>query len=308
MPDVMTVTGPVDTATLGFTHSHEHVLWDYWNLIPSYAHIHDDETVAVRELQDFVAAGGRSMVECSTRGIWDDPLALRRVSVASGVNLIAGVGWYRERVYPRRVFESTINQLADHLVEEITTGMSGTDVRPGVIGEIGTERGHFSPAEERVFRAAARAARETGVPVVTHTTHFGELALDQIDVLADEGLSPDRIVISHLGDRVDTALLLAIARRGVHLSIDNIGYVGDGYPGDEVRATNVMVLAEAGFADQVVLGTDVAATPQLLTYGGRGYGSLARDFVPRLEKLGAPPELVTRVTGTNLATMLVPRR
>jgi len=304
----MTVTGPVDTADLGFTHSHEHVLWDYWDLLPSYAHIHDDETVAIRELRAYRAAGGQSLVDCSTRGIWDDPEALRRVSRASGVTIVTGAGWYRERVYPRRVFESTINQLADHLVDEITNGFSGTDVRPGIIGEIGTERGHFSPAEERVFRAAARAARETGVAVVTHTTHFGELALDQIDVLADEGLAPDRIVISHLGDRIDTGLLLAIARRGVHLSIDNIGYVGDGYPGDDVRATNVMMLAATGHEDQIVLGTDVAATPQLATYGGRGYGSLAREFLPRLARLGASPELIRKVTVSNIAAVLATRR
>lgn len=307
MPDVMTVTGPVAAADLGFTHSHEHVLWDYWNLIPSYAHVHDDEAVAIRELAAFAAAGGGSLVDCSTRGIWDDPVALRRVSEGSGVKIVAGTGWYRERVYPPLVFESTINQLTDHLVNEIGSGMSGTDVRPGVIGEIGTERGHVSPAEERVFRAAARAARETGVAVITHTTHFGELALDQIDILADEGLSPDRIVISHLGDRVDTALLMAIARRGVHLSIDNIGYTGDGYPSDDVRAANVLALAEAGHGDQVVLGSDIAATPQLATYGGHGYAALARSFIPLLRRLGADEDLITKVTTTNIATVLARR-
>src|SRR3989454_3311754 len=109
-------------------------------------------------------------------------------------------------------------------------------LRTGVIGEIGTDRYWITPAEERVFRAAARAQRRTGVTIVTHTTHFGELALEQIALLREEGVAPNRIVISHLGDSFDTRRLLAIAREGVYLSVDNIGYKGDGYPGDDVRA------------------------------------------------------------------------
>jgi predicted metal-dependent phosphotriesterase family hydrolase len=45
-----------------------------------------------------------------------------------------------------------------------------------------------SPAQERVFRAAARADRRTGCPIMTHTTHFGELAVEQLDLLQEEGV------------------------------------------------------------------------------------------------------------------------
>ena len=79
--------------------------------------------------------------------------------------------------------------LADRLVRELTVGVDGTDIRAGFIGEIGTERGHISPAQERVFRAAARAHRRTGCPILTHTTHFGELAMEQLDLLGEEGVA-----------------------------------------------------------------------------------------------------------------------
>ena len=80
-------------------------------------------------------------------------------------------------------------------------GVDGTNVRAGFIGEIGTERKFITPAQERVFRASARAHLRTGASIMTHTTHFGELALEQISLLREEGVPPARIIISHLGDR-----------------------------------------------------------------------------------------------------------
>lgn len=308
MPSTMTVTGPRDTATLGVVSSHEHVLWDYFQMLPSYAHIHDDEDLAAKELSAFADAGGGAMVECSTVGIRTDVTALRRISERSGVALIAGAGWYRERLYPAVVHESTINQLADVLVSEITQGLDGTDVRAGVIGEIGTERGHISPAEERVFRAAARAARETGVPVLTHTTHFGELAHDQLDILADEGLPPDRVLISHLGDRPSDPELCVLAGRGAYVSVDNIGYRGNGYPGDEVRAENVKALCDAGYSSRVVLGCDISSTDSLRAHGGHGYDWLLTSFVPRLRDLGVDDDELRKLTQTNMADALGSRQ
>jgi phosphotriesterase-related protein len=307
MTDIMTVTGPVAPELLGVTHSHEHVLWDYWKLIPSYDCVFDDEDVATAELEAFRAAGGGAMVDASTVGIRTDPLALRRVSERSGVRLVLGAGWYRERLYSREVFEKTIPHLAEVLIEGIAAGVDGTDVRAGVIGEIGTERGAITPAEERVFRAAARAHLETGVAILTHTTHFGELALAQIELLQDAGVATDRIVISHLGDRVDHRLLLEIAATGVYLSVDNIGYAGSGYPSDAVRADSVARLVREGYGDRVVLGCDISSTTQLATFGGHGYAWLLNSFLPLLVERGLDEAQLHRLTTANIAQALEPR-
>lgn len=235
---IVTVRGPIARQELGYTLSHEHLLCDLWSLVRSYDAILDDESLAARELRRFREAGGCAIIDVTSGGIGRDPLAVRRISEATGVHVVMGAGWYRESVYPRFISELDTNALADRIVAELTVGLDGTAVRAGVIGEIGTERKFITPAQERVFRASARAQRKTGVAIVTHTTHFGELALEQIALLREEGVAPQRISISHLGDRHDSAPLLAIARQGVYLSIDNIGYCGGGYPDDEVRARN----------------------------------------------------------------------
>jgi phosphotriesterase-related protein len=298
---LMTVRGPVPAGAAGITMSHEHLLCDLWPIVKSYDGILDDETVAAAELALYREAGGQTVVDVTSGGLGRNPLALRRISEATGVNIIMGAAWYREAVYPAFVYELDTNALAARIVTELTEGVDGTDVRAGVIGEIGTERKFITPAQERVFRASARAHLRTNAAIVTHTTHFGELALEQIALLREEGVPPSRIVISHLGDRPDRSHVLAIARQGVYLSIDNIGYLGNGYPSDEVRAGNVHALIREGHLAQILLGGDVCMKSHLHAYGGKGYDHVARRFIPLLRGTGAREEEIHAVTVENPA-------
>lgn len=301
---IITVKGPIPAEQAGYTLSHEHLLCDLWRLHNSYDNILDDESLATRELAEYRQAGGVSLVDATSCGLGRNPRALRRISEASGIHIVMGSGWYRERVYPSMVYERDTNALADVIVEEVMNGVDGTGIRAGIIGEIGTERYHITPAQERVFRAAARAQRRTGTCVMTHTTHFGELALEQIALLREEGVDSGRIVISHLGDRYDTTSLLEIARQGVYLSVDNIGYTGSGYPPDEVRAHNVCLLAAEGHLGQVVLGGDVCLKTHLRAYSGKGYAHVIERFLPLLREQGLTEAAVRQMTVSNPARML----
>ena len=296
---IITVCGPIAPEQAGCTLSHEHLLCDLWKITKSYDGILDDEVLAAEEVLHFKDAGGSTIVDVTSGGLGRNPRALRRISEASGVHIVAGAAWYREVVYPSFVVEKDTNSLADVIVEELTKGIDKTDIRAGVIGEIGTERHHITPAQERVFRASARAQRRTGAPIVTHTTHFGELALEQIALLREEGVASDRIMISHLGDRIDFVPLVAIALEGVFLSIDNIGYVGDGYPSDEVRARNVLRLIGEGHSSQLLLGGDICTKQHLAAYGGKGYAHVQLRFLPQLRELGVSEELIYQMTVEN---------
>src|SRR5581483_23562 len=301
---IITVKGPIPAEQAGYTLSHEHLLCDLWRIHNSYENILDDESLAIRELAEYRQAGGTCLVDATSCGLGRSPRALRRISEASGIHIVMGSGWYRESVYPALVYERDTNALADLIVEEFTEGVEGTGIRAGLIGEIGTERSHITPAQERVFRAAARAQRRTGACVMTHTTHFGELALEQISLLRDEGVPPDRIVISHLGDRHNTTQLLKVAAQRVYLSVDNIGYTGNGYPPDEVRAHNVCLLAAEGHLGQVVLGGDVCLKTHLRAYGGKGYAHVIQRFLPMLRGQGLAEDSIRQMTVINPARML----
>jgi predicted metal-dependent phosphotriesterase family hydrolase len=297
---IVTVQGPISPAELGITLSHDHLIIDAFKLFGeasgSYAWILDDEDIAIDELRRYRAAGGAAIADPTNIGIGRNPAALRRISQASGVHIIMGAGWYRERAYPAYVYEEMPDTLADRLVNDLLVGADGTDVRAGFIGEIGTERGHIGPAQERVFRAAARAQLRTGCPIMTHTTHFGELALEQLDLFHEEGVPAERVIISHLGDRMGLKWWLPIASRGAWLSIDNLGFVS-GYAPLEVRADNVAGLCREGFVGQLMLSNDLCLIDQMGTFGGPGYDNVIRNFLPLLRERG--------VSAEDIQTMLV---
>jgi phosphotriesterase-related protein len=301
---VVTVLGPIDPATLGPTLSHDHLILDAFALFGettgSYAWILDDVQVAIREVEAYHAAGGRAICEPTNEGLHRNPAALREISQATGVHIVMGAGWYRERAYPSYVHEELPDQLAERLVRELTIGVGETGIRPGFIGEIGTERYSVSPAQERVFRAAARAHRRTGCPIMTHTTHFGELALEQLDLLEEEGVDPHHVIVSHLGDRMGIESLRPIAARGAWINVDNLGFSG-GYAPLDMRADNVASLCAEGLVDQVMLSNDICLIDQLASYGGCGYGNVLTNFVPLLRSRGVSDADIHRMLEANPA-------
>jgi predicted metal-dependent phosphotriesterase family hydrolase len=303
-PRIQTVLGPIDPSEASVTLAHEHVLIDAWAFSRSYDAILDDEELAIRELGALVEAGGRTVVDCTSIGIGRDPDALVRVARATGLNIVMGTGWYRELVYPPIIRESGVAELADRLVEDLTVGIGDARVRAGFIGEVGTERGRISAAEERVLRAAADAQRRTGVAIWTHTTNAGDLALEQVSLLTGAGVPVERIVVSHVGDRITPGRLDALASTGVYLCIDNIGYVGAGYPSDDVRAEHVARLVRDGLADRVLLSGDTCTRSALLAYGGEGYARVLSTFVPRLRERGVSEGAITAMLVTNPAAIL----
>jgi predicted metal-dependent phosphotriesterase family hydrolase len=287
---IRTVRGPISPERLGICMVHEHLIVDAWPMwpVPNYSLIVDDVDLVIEEVQAYRVAGGTSIVDVTNIGLGRDPLALERISEATGIQIVMGCGWYRERVYPTYIQEKNANELAAMLVSEIKEGVDGTGIRPGIIGEIGTERKFITPAQERVFRAVARAHLQTGAPISTHTTHWGELALEQLDLLEEEGVDSHHVIIGHLGDRRDISTLLPIAERVAFLGIDNIGY--HDYQKEERRAQNVVELIEAGFRSQVLLSMDIATLNDLQSYGGKGFDYLLLKFIPLLRALGATEE------------------
>jgi phosphotriesterase-related protein len=302
---IQTVLGPIEPESLGTTMMHEHTFCDLWEWggRRDYDGIVDDEELLVEELAMYRTAGGAGVVDLTSEGIGRNPAGLRRVAEATGLQIVMGCGWYRERVYPQFVRDLTANALADRLIAELNHGVDGTGVRPGVIGELGTERFQITALEERVFRAAARAQRATGVAISTHTTHFGDLALEQVALLRDEGVAAERIIVGHLGERRNARDVLAVAATGVFVQIDHVGRPASaGTQREEQRARNVVDVVRGGHLDQVLLSMDICANSQLHWNGGHGYDYLLTTFVPLLYREG--------LTEPEVRTMLVdnPRR
>lgn len=288
LSEIMSVTGPVRPDGLGVTMPHEHTFLDIMREYRGDGLIHD-AALLVAELLDYAAAGGRTIVDLTTRGLRPEPARVRELSLATGVNIIMGTGFYRQPYLDEAWFDRhSTDEVADLLVRDIREGIDDTGVRAGIIGEIGCER-YLTPAEERSFRAAARAHLETGVTITTHAARW-PVGLPQLKLLESEGVHPGRVIIGHCDMVPDPAYHLAIAERGAWVQFDTI-QEGPAYALDATVAA-IRRLVESGYGDRILLSQDICLVSHFRAMGGSGYGYILRSFAPRLEAAGVDPALV----------------
>lgn len=301
---IHTVLGEIDPAELGPTMMHEHTLIDLEASYGDYNAIVTDEAMLQSELRRYRDAGGSAIVDVTPSHLGRNPEGMARISRESGVHVVMGGGWYRREYHPAEIAGTSTNALADQIIAEFRDGVGATGIRPGLIGELGTGRGPvMSLGEERAFRAVARAQQQVGFSISTHTTHYGELAFEQIEVLREEGVPPDRIVIGHLGEYVGARDVVSIAETGVNVQIDHVGRPSTGgMISDVQRAKNVAEVVRAGHVAQLTVSMDICANSQMHARGGHGYDHLLLNFVPLLREEG--------VSDSDIAQILVenPRR
>lgn len=285
---VTTVTGPIAPEDLGITLMHEHLIIDLCDHRSPFNKGEDfllnDVDLMAEELMIFKRQGGSTIAEMTNIGMGRDVIALKRIAETSGVHVVAATGYYHDNWYPAYVDRLSANALADIMIQDLTVGVDGTGIRAGIIGEIGTVRHYISPDEERVFRAAGRAQRQVGVALSTHTI-LGELALEQVALLREEGVDLRRVIIGHLGDTHDLELLEAVAQTGAYVQIDHVGR-GLPYPFDQHRVWVITELIRRGYVEHILLSMDICTRSDLRYWGGNGYGYLLSRFIPMLREAG----------------------
>ena len=296
MKRVNTVLGEIDPKDLGLTLPHEHVVVDLYDKTMNSQLIFSDMEVARRELSIFKEHGGSSIVDQTVHGLNGDPLALREIAADVGINIVAGTGFYWERFHPPWLADMSESDVVRLLVADITKGIGNTDVRAGIIGEIGTHHRRISPAEERVIRACAQAQVETQVPISTHAL-FTRIGLEQARAFADAGADLDKVVIGHVDTTPSVNYHEELINFGVWIAYDAIGQL-DKQP-DESRADAIIELVRRGYRDRILLSSDVGKRGALREYGGSGYDHVITGFLPMLRQRGLSEEDIDALTIDN---------
>lgn len=214
---------------------------------------------------------------------------LREISMSSGLPIVAGAGFYTQPFYPKEISTMSEDQIVKALIKQVE------DEPVGVFGEIGSWD-DISKDERKVFRAIGKAHVATNLPIFTHTGIPGKSALEQLDLLEDAGVNPNRIVIGHLGNLNDPQLQVhkAICRRGAFIGFDR-----QGGPGDQQQVPMVMALLEAGFADNLMFSADISNAGQMKKNNGGGYAKTLTVFVPKLKAAGASDEVLRGIMEDN---------
>ncbi|HEY3522120.1 MAG TPA: hypothetical protein VGK63_00315 [Candidatus Limnocylindrales bacterium] len=313
---VRTVLGDIDPRQVGVTLPHEHTgialwhvpdRWDYWELTP-------DDEILLPEISRFREAGGSTLVDVTPKGVGRDPARLVRYARDSGLNIVAGTAWYRDAYYPAEALidRRTVDDLADELVRDATVGEEVDDgdgrrlsVRAGIIGEIGTDKPWVSAREERVHRAAARAARRTGLAITTHAVQ-SPVGLAQLRIFEEEGADPTRVVIGHADSYPRLDHYLSIVERGACVEFDFLGmeFTPLERKGEPRVVDLLLELLSRGHADGILLSQDVCHNGQLRHYGGSGYTYLAESFLPRLRERGVDEATIRTITVDNPRRLL----
>jgi phosphotriesterase-related protein len=300
---VTTVLGPVEAGELGVVLPHEHLYLDLYRVTRFRERLLNDVSLQTTEVGLFRAAGGGTIVDVTTPDLGRDPGALREISKATGVNVVMSTGRYREPWFEPAIWERSTADLAAEFVRDIEVGIDG--IKAGVIGEIAVDGYHISPAEERVHRAAGRAAAATGVCITTHAIAC-PVGLSQLDLFMEEGVSPDRVAIGHADSYPVPEYHERIAQRGAYVQFDLIRGL-HGYESEEAaQLRSIARLVSVGYGNRVLLSHDICDITKLAINGGPGYAYILTTFVGKLRAFGVDDDAIRRMLVDNPQRLLTP--
>lgn len=338
---IQTVLGVIDPTELGPTLMHEHVLCDirppgwrgedydqsleltlqnHWPI--NYGEVDrpgnlvfQDCEVAIAEITKLHADGGRAVVDLSCGGLSPDPAGLQRVSRATGVHVVMGCGHYVDEYQDSANSSRSIGSFAQEMVEQITQGTWGTDVRAGIIGEIGCQT-PWTPLERRVMKAAALAQKSTGASLSVHPGRNPDQPQEVADFLIAEGSDLSRVIMSHIDRTIfDEDRMFRLADTGCVIEFDLFGMESTYYklatdvdmPNDGVRLKWLRKLIDRGHLDQILISQDICYRTRLSCFGGHGYGHIFRNVVPMMRRRGfSEVEISTIIEGTPRRLLSMP--
>jgi phosphotriesterase-related protein len=266
------------------------------------------------ELAAYATAGGAGacLVDMTNVGIEPDHAALARISEDTGVHVVSGCAFYVHATHPEWVEDASVEEIAAAISKDVTEGFGDTGIRPGIIGEVGTSE-TLQACEERILRASAQVAIESGLAINVHCEPPEVEVVHQIlDVLESEGHDLTRTYLSHLDEKGDLAYHLSVLDRGVVVGFDSFGQEGWFSPTwrartDLEKAQTTVELIERGHLEQLVLAQDVCKKQHLRRFGGMGYDHVLTRVLPRMQETqGITDEQVGSMLHTTPLRLLTP--
>ena len=306
---IHTVRGPIDVRQMGTTLVHEHVLVDFAGAEKADRARYDAE-VAFRtilpHLQDLVTRGCRTLLECTPAYLGRDPRLLRRLSEASGLQIVTNTGYYgaaNDVAVPKHAYVETARQLAARWTEEFRRGIEGTGVRPGFV-KIGVDAGPLSAIDRKLVEAGALCHLDTGLTLAIHTGD-GTAAMEILEVLQKGGVSPEAYVWVHSQNDKEQAGRSWAAQQGSWVELDG---VGSGSIGAHVEA--VLDLWRRGRLDRVLVSQDAGWYHVGEAKGGtyRAHTDLFDTFLPALRARGLGDAEIQTLLVDNPARAFAVRR
>lgn len=314
MPRVNTVLGPVPTEELGLVAVHEHIgygmpgseLDTKWWKTPEQRY---DETVP--KLRRFHEYGGGTFVDATGICNGRDIDYYQSLSDKTGVHIVASTGFVGGDTALPFFARASVEYLVEHFIHEITVGIGDTGGKAGII-KVGVSRGgRMTDLDKRIYRAAARASKATGVGILTHLAIDAENA---IAIFNEEGLPLDRVLFGHVDDGVnaDKTRDTWIAEQGGRIGFDTFGYETElpdppfwARPRKERLDHFLRFISGEGRIKQVLASADANCSP-LGWPGVKGHtvNYIFEDLIPDLRAAGLDETAIKTIFVDNPADFL----
>ena len=145
-------------------------------------------TMLIERLLELKTLGVSTFVDPCPIELGRNPELAAEVAEATGMHIICATGLYTNRlgilVYFR---QRSIDEIAEIFKRELTEGIGSSGIRAGLI-KCATGLNEITRHEEKCLRAAGRAHKATGAPILTHT-ESATMGNEQLDILASEGVT-----------------------------------------------------------------------------------------------------------------------
>jgi phosphotriesterase-related protein len=303
------VLGPVDSADLGLTLMHEHIILVNHEIEANYpGHWNPEVEIpkAIKKLTELKAQGVDTVVDLTVLGLGRNVELIRQIVEPTGINVIVATGAYYFDELPfffrnrgPGSFHGGPELLDEFFTQDLEQGIADTGVKAGILKCVTDVRG-ITPDVERTLRAIARVHRATGKPISTHTHAETRRGLDQQRLFREEGVDLSRVVIGHCGDTTDLEYLTTLMDAGSYIGMDRFGL--DVFLPTPQRVATVAELVRRGYAPKMVLSHDTTCFSMSFENAQReqklpdwNYRFLLDSVLPMLRERGVDDDAIDQM-------------
>jgi len=320
---INSVLGPIKVEDLGSTLIHEHlgVGWPGWELDHKDFDRKKDGLKVVKRLKEIRELGIRSIVDPCPMELGRDPVFAAEMSEKSGVQVVVATGLYNDALgIPMHFRLMDVDGIAECYAREIEEGIGNTGIKAGIIktasggihGVTPPGRG-IQEVEIKCLRAAARASKATGAPILCHNDEFEPFGRETLDVFDEEKVDFNKVLIGHACGVGDMRYYFDILERGAWLGFDRFGI--EAIASDKMRLAALIGLLSVGY-DRIMLshdsvecwrGRDTGALDGMIAASPNwNMAHISRNILPALRKAGVPDAIIDKLMVNNPASYFGP--
>lgn len=304
MDFVRTLYGDIKPQDMGFTLAHEHLVCrpPHWIWKREEDLLLDDPEKTMADVEDYKAAGGRTIVDATAIDYGRDVNAVAEIAEKTGITVIGTAGFNKSFLWDAPIDKrlsaliggysdfrtwirnTTVEKLTDFVSDEVEHGLEGTSYKAGQV-KYGTGYNMISPLEVKTMEVACAVHHNTGAPIHSHT-EAGTMALKQVEILKSCGAELSCVSFGHMDRNLDLWYHRKIGETGAFLSFDGIGKIK--YHPESVLIEHIITLVKDGFQKQILISGDTARKSYYRHYKyGLGLDYSITGWIPQFKDMAA---------------------